>query len=141
MITWTTYGTWLQGDKRRYVKKGKILPPDKSLNSNAHKKLFQEPVRLSKIQRRIVQNSIITQAEKLNQNIYALSVSSTHIHIVATYIPKPIGQVVSHYKNAARLALKKKAGLIKVWTRGYDKRYCFDKASLRNRMAYVNTHS
>lgn len=22
MLTWTTYGTWLQGDKRRYVKDG-----------------------------------------------------------------------------------------------------------------------
>jgi len=25
MITWTTYGSWLQGDKRGYVKDGKIL--------------------------------------------------------------------------------------------------------------------
>ena len=26
MITWTTYGTWLQGDERGYVKDGNICP-------------------------------------------------------------------------------------------------------------------
>jgi len=25
MVTWTTYGTWLQGEKKGYVKNGKIL--------------------------------------------------------------------------------------------------------------------
>ena len=25
MVTWTTYGSWLQGDKRGYVKDGQIL--------------------------------------------------------------------------------------------------------------------
>ena len=25
MLTWTTYGSWLQGDKRGYVKNGEIL--------------------------------------------------------------------------------------------------------------------
>ena len=31
MITWTTYGTWLQGDKRGYVKDGRILEGDRTL--------------------------------------------------------------------------------------------------------------
>jgi hypothetical protein len=31
MITWTTYGTWLQGDERGYVKSGRILPADETL--------------------------------------------------------------------------------------------------------------
>jgi len=31
MLTWTTYGTWLQGDARGYVKNGKILSENKGL--------------------------------------------------------------------------------------------------------------
>ncbi len=31
MITWTTYGTWLQGDKRGYVKEGEISGENKRL--------------------------------------------------------------------------------------------------------------
>ena len=31
MITWTTYGTWLQGDKRGYVKDGKIYKKNPQL--------------------------------------------------------------------------------------------------------------
>jgi hypothetical protein len=33
MITFTTYGTWLQGDERGYVKNGRILPGDETLKS------------------------------------------------------------------------------------------------------------
>ena len=31
MITWTTYGSWLQGDKRGYVKNGQIFGPNEKL--------------------------------------------------------------------------------------------------------------
>jgi len=33
MVTWTTYGTWLQGDKRGYVKDGKTLAQNDKLKS------------------------------------------------------------------------------------------------------------
>ena len=32
MLTWATYGSWLQGDERGYVKDGVILPANKGLN-------------------------------------------------------------------------------------------------------------
>ena len=31
MATWTTYGTWLQGNEKKYVKDGEILQADKEL--------------------------------------------------------------------------------------------------------------
>jgi len=31
MLTWTTYGSWLQGDERGYVKDGQTLRGDKEL--------------------------------------------------------------------------------------------------------------
>ena len=38
MLTWTTYGTWLQGDARGYVKNGKILSENKGLEKANRKK-------------------------------------------------------------------------------------------------------
>ena len=130
-ITWTTYGTWLQGDERGYVKNGQIFPPNQSLEDSNNQNLSKEPVRLSDTHRQIVQNAILEKAKQLNQKIYALFVSSNHVHIVAEYIPMPIGLVTRHYKSSAQVVLRK-AGLSgRIWTKGFDKRYCFDEVNFR----------
>ncbi|MHC4574072.1 MAG: transposase [Planctomycetota bacterium] len=141
MITWTTYGSWLQGDKRGFVKKGMTCPANKSLADSNKASLTKKPVRLSKTHRQIVQDAILQKAASLNQRIHALSVSSNHVHILAEYIALPIGQVVSHYKSAAQAALRKAGVAGRVWTRGFDKRYCFDQQGLRTRIDYVNSHN
>jgi len=140
MITFTTYGTWLQGDKRGFVKNGKIFADNQSLADSNKQNLSKNPVRLSKTHRIIAAEIIIEKAGRLNQKILALAICSNHVHIVADYVPVPIGKVVSHYKNAAQAALRK-AGLSgRVWTKGFDKRYCFDEQALKSRIDYVNSH-
>jgi REP element-mobilizing transposase RayT len=140
-ITWTTYGTWLQGDERRYVKDGKILPADEALLQSNQKLQVQDTVKLSKLQQEIARQAIMKQAELLKQQIYALAVKSNHIHIVAEYIPQPIAKIVAYYKSAARLALKTVGCDGKVWTAGYDKRFCFDKETLERKIRYVQNHN
>ena len=127
MITWTTYGTWLQGDERGYVKNGRIRPGNKALMQSNKQSQSQNAVKLSKAQRKAVKEAISKQAKLQNQHIYALSVQSNHVHIVAEYIPLPISKVVAYYKKAGRLALKVLGYNGKLWTRGYDKRFCFDE--------------
>ena len=141
MITWTTYGTWLQGDERGYVKDGQILPPNQSLENSNKQNLSKNPINLLQNYRRLVQYAIHEKAKQLNQRIYALSISSNHVHIVAEYIPTPIGLVVRHYKGAAQAALRKTCFAGRVWTNGYDKRYCFDEQTLKNRIDYVKSHN
>ena len=58
MITWTTYGTWLQGDDRQYVKNGQILPANNALAAANMRALTNAPVRLSFNKRRIVEAAI-----------------------------------------------------------------------------------
>ncbi len=137
MITLTTYGTWLQGDERGYVRNGKIYPGNKVLIQANRQSLLQGAVKLSRDQQRLVREAVIREAESQGQRIYALSVQTTHVHIVAEYIPQPISKIVAYYKKAARLALKAMGHNGKLWTRGYDKRFCFDKVSLRQRIKYV----
>jgi REP element-mobilizing transposase RayT len=141
MITWTTYGTWLQGDERGFVKDGMIYPGDAELARSNQRKLKTQPVKLSPRHRQMVGEAMLQKARQLNQKIHALSVSSTHVHLVAEYIATSISRVVSHYKNAAQIRLRETGLSGRIWTKGFDKRYCFDQKSLQNRIDYVNSHT
>jgi REP element-mobilizing transposase RayT len=141
MLTWTTYGTWLQGHKKGYVKKGKTLLPDKKLQQANKEAQSEETFRLTPQQKKVVRDAIMNQAIIIGQKVLALSVCSNHVHIVAEYIPKPICDVVAYYKKAGRLALKNFGIEGKIWTTGYDKRYCFDQKSLQQRIKYVQNQS
>ena len=140
MITWTTYGTWLQGDERGYVKNGTIRPESKVLRETNKQLQRQAAIRLSKAQRKLVHEAIIKEAERQGQPIYAVAVRSNHVHLVAEYIPQPLSTLLAYYKRAARLALHTTGLDGKVWAKGYDKRFCFDQATLEKRIEYVNSH-
>jgi REP element-mobilizing transposase RayT len=140
MVTWTTYGTWLQGNERPYVKDGEILPSNKELADANSKALTKDPVRLSFNQRCIVEEAIRQKAIQFGQRIYALAVRAKHVHLVAEYIPRPIGIVVQRYKSCAVRALRKDGIQGRVWTTGFNKRYCFDADTLQQKIDYVNDH-
>ena len=141
MITFTTYGTWLQGDKRGYVKDAKIYPTNETLMRANKENQSGRTIWLSADQREIASKAVLVEAVVQQQQIFALAVSSNHVHIVAEYIPKPIGTIVAYYKKAIRLALKDVGHNGKLWTRGYDKRFCFDKATLNQKIHYVQSHN
>jgi REP element-mobilizing transposase RayT len=140
MVTWTTYGTWLQGNKRKYVKDGQIMPPNEELADANARALTKDAVQLSFNQRRIAEEAIRQKAIQFGQRIYALSVCEKHVHLVVEYIPKPIGIVVQRYKSCAVRALRKDGMQGRVWTTGFNKRYCFDGDTLQQKINYVNDH-
>jgi REP element-mobilizing transposase RayT len=140
MITFTTYGTWLQGDKRGFVKNGKTYAGNESLADSNKQNLSKNTVRLSKTNRAIAAQAIFEKADLLGQKILALAVCSNHVHIVADYVLVPMGKIVGYYKNAAQAALRKVGLTGRVWTKGFDKRYCFDEQALKSRIDYVNSH-
>jgi REP element-mobilizing transposase RayT len=137
MVTWTTYGTWLQGEKKGYVKDVKVRGENVAIKKDCEKKLKGETVRLGRREKEIVKEAIIEAAKRFKQKIHAIAVHSNHVHIVCEYIDVPIKVVVGYYKTAGRVALQESGYNGKVWTRGYDKRFCFDETALRNRIKYV----
>jgi REP element-mobilizing transposase RayT len=137
MVTWTTYGSWLQGDKRKYVKDAQILPANESLAESNREVLTKEPVRLTRQHRQIVEDAIRRKAIEFGQQIYALAVCYNHLHLVVSYIPKPIDFVVQHYKAAGLIALRKAGIQCKIWTKGFNTRYCFDEHTLQQKINYV----
>jgi REP element-mobilizing transposase RayT len=141
MVTWTTYGSWLQGDEREFVKDGRILPPDSNLTESNLHNLKQPPVSLTGIQKQIVKQAIMEKSLRLRQKILALSVRTNHVHFVVAYDGTPIENTVRHYKNVALVALRKIGFSGRVWSTGFNKGFCFDERSLQNRINYVNRHN
>lgn len=141
MVTFTTYGTWLQGDERGWVKKGTIYEGNAELHNVNESHVNGKVVRLKKREKEIVEESICRKAEVRGEKILAISVWSNHVHIVQGYSGRPVEETVRIYKNAASAALRRAGFEGKVWTRGYDKRFCFDEKELKARIKYVNEHT
>ena len=62
MITFTTYGTWLQGDERGYVKDAIIRPENERLEQANRQSQVQNAVRLSEAQQKAVREAILREA-------------------------------------------------------------------------------
>ena len=140
MVTWTTYGTWLQGDKRGYVKNGQVIKKNERLRQDNKQRLVKDAVRLGTKEKQLVKQAINNESKKRNISLHAISVCSNHVHAVVGYCDCSIADVVRQFKQAG-IAILKECGITgKVWTKGYDKRFCFDSKSLNARISYVNRH-
>jgi hypothetical protein len=140
MLTWTTYGSWLQGDRRKYVKNGKILDPNPLLESKNKENMKYPKVSLTTAQREIIEKAITDKSIVLNQKVYVIAIRKSHIHLVTDCNFISAASAVSHYKNAARLAMESNGFVGRLWTKGFSVRYCFDENQLNKVIQYVNRH-
>lgn len=140
MLTWTTYGTWLQGDLRGYVKDGRTFGENVGLRAANEAALVARPVKLSRHQKEVVRGRLLEQATRIGQEVSAIAVFSNHVHIVGGVVSRSIPRVVQMYKRAATNRLRDFGIGGKVWTRGYYVRYCYDEAALKQMVKYVLRH-
>ena len=140
MATWTTYGTWLQGDNRGYVKNGTIRDGNPELEKSNKELLIHEIITIPKNLRKTVQDAIIKEAQEIGYKVYAIAVCGNHVHIIVDNIDVAIGYSVGRFKKAATKTLRKCGFDNKVWTKGFDKRYCYHQHELETKIKYVNQH-
>ena len=140
MATWTTYGTWLQGDNRGYVKNGTILKANPELEKSNKGLLKHNKIKVPKSLRETVKNAILKEAEEIGHKVYAIAVCSNHVHIVVESIGKSCGYSVGRFKKAATTALRKYGFENTIWTKGFDKRYCYHQHELDTKIKYVQQH-
>ena len=138
MVTWTTYGTWLQGDKRGFVQDGKTLKGNPKLQRANEELQKYNPIVLTKEERQTVLRAITAESQKIKHTIEAIAVRSNHVHIAARPCKETIELIVSRYKNISRIALNRKE---RIWTRGFDKQFCFTEQDFRQRIEYVERHN
>ena len=148
-LTWTTYGTWLHGDKRGSVKDGvyEIQQPDSEREELASELMTEPAVVLSDKQRAIVENTIRDHCKIRGWTIHALNVRSNHVHLVITADRRP-EEVMSQLKAWTSRKLSdhegleyktgNKAGRRKWWTEHGSTKYINDDAYLENAIRYVD---
>jgi REP element-mobilizing transposase RayT len=141
MVTWTTYGTWLQGDKRGYVKDGRILEGNQTLRELCKGLQKGQSVKLTKREKEIVRGAILSESERIGQNLEALAVCTNHIHLAARPCDKSIERIVSMYKSAATRTLRFVGRSGPVWTTSFHKRFCFTEDELTRKIEYIQNHS
>ena len=85
-IVWTTYGTWLPGDWRGWVKKGVsgIQAPDPKREQAARQRMVEEPVLLTPAQRGLVEKTIADHCRIRGWTLHAVHARTNHVHVVVT---------------------------------------------------------
>lgn len=139
MLTMTTYGTWLRGDRRGWVDHGRILPADPDLEAVERQRMKHgvyafDRHRLADIGGMTAE----TMVRRLGLTLLALTVQTWHVHLVIGRTSIEIGEVAKRAKESVRWGLRPGRP---IWSDGYDKRYCFDERAVRGRIRYVERHN
>jgi REP element-mobilizing transposase RayT len=84
-LTWTTYGTWLPGDDRGWVRKAEgIQQPNPVLKELAQDRMTGPPCTLDEVERKIVENTIAAHCEIRGWRLHAVNCRTNHVHVVVT---------------------------------------------------------
>ena len=146
LLTWRTFGTWLHGDERSSIQRGRDkrfgpvrmdgnVPLEESMGQAAK----QEAVILTRQQRKCVDESVRATCEYRMFRLVAANIRSNHGHAVIRAAARP-EKIVNDIKAYSTRALRN-AGLIgvdqKVWARGASTRYLWKPASVEAAIEYV----
>jgi hypothetical protein len=139
MFTMTTYGTWLRGDKRGWVDKGIVLPPNPDLE-NYDRQRLKHPVFLFDRDKLMDVGSYIGKSlyDRMHLRILALTAQTWHVHFIIVATEHPISVIVKCAKDAVRWGLRPSQP---IWSADYDKRFCFDEETVHQRIEYVERHN
>ena len=146
-LTWTTYGTWLPGDAKGWVRHGDdtrytlYRSPDPKIETHAKALMKQKPVILDKQLRGIVERTIRESCQYKNWHIHALNVRTNHIHLVITSRDETPEQVMTTLKGWASRKLNQrisKTNNRRWWTRHGSTRYINSESSLLQTIEYVH---
>lgn len=139
MLTMTTYGTWLRGDRRGWIDRGIVMLPDPEIEQADRGRMRHPPFLFHRNQMLNI-GEMMGRAlvERLAQVVLAVAVQRWHVHFVVDGARQPVGAIVKCAKDSVRYGLKPGRP---VWGTGYDKRFCFDDASTRARVRYVERHN
>ena len=144
-LTWTTYGTWLHGDRRGSVDRMNACH-GMEYHAPAHvwrrdsKARLKHPVKvLSDGERELVEAAIRDHCAFRDWRLIAVNCRSNHVHVIVTATGIPPERVMMQLKAYATRALRghTEANTGRVWTRGGSTRYIQSEASLDSAVQYV----
>jgi len=149
-ITWTTYGTWLPGDERGWVKRGHgILPADPIAKREAEARMTEDACILDKEQRQVVETTIADHCQIRGWELHAVNCRTNHVHVVVSANRDP-DEVREQFKAWCTRRLKQLERLRAAdsgkpgaeirenwWTERGSRHYLGDEESLEAAVLYV----
>lgn len=158
LISWTTYGTWLPGDKRGYCTwRGKqyVPPPERyakpgeaTYQASEHTQVYDiakficdKPVYLTSNEMNIALAAMVKEIAQIAIAPAIMSVGDWHVHWFCHFGKLKIRSTVSRVKAAATRKLNA-LGFDgkKPWTKGCNMKSKTDRRACRNAYKYVRDH-
>ena len=146
LITYTTYGTWMHGDKRGSVDKehnqygSAFMAADLALHRKEENALKNPSFMLGSRQREEVLEAILQVCRFRGWFAHAVHVRANHVHIVVASLAKPEKMMVDFNTYATR-AIKRRHNepmkAKKYWTRHGSTKYIWTKERLASTIRYV----
>ncbi|MCH7701398.1 MAG: hypothetical protein IID37_06895 [Planctomycetes bacterium] len=120
ILTMTTYGTWLRGDRRGWIDQGIVMPPDPKIEKADRGGMKHPPFLFDRDQMLNVGETMgRALVERLEQVVLAVAVQRWHVHVVVDGACHPVGDIVKCAKDAVRYGLRPGRP---IWGTGHDKR-------------------
>jgi REP element-mobilizing transposase RayT len=139
-LTWPTYGTWLPGDARGWVKyKAGWQLPDPLREREARTIMAEDACILSGEQRRIVEVQIAETIANRGWTLHAVNCRTNHVHVVVTADVSDPDKIRTALKAWATRALKGSSDghREKWWAERGSIRYLNSEDDLETAILYV----
>ena len=140
-LTWTTYGTWLPGDRRGWASAKSHAPRDPAprLELYCRELLRAPPLALDPRQRVACAAAIVETCAFRGWTLQAVNVRTTHVHaLIGAGEPSP--RVLQALKAWATRRLRERAGVATdrpVWSSAGSTRLVRESSDARAALAYV----
>ena len=145
-ITFTTYGTWLHGNKAGSIWKEnsntKLIDVSPELENAEVGRLKNPPFVLDADQRQNVLEAILEVCCFRNWDAFAVHVRTNHVHAVIS-AKATSEKIMNDLKAYASRALKNSSAVTlpkKIWTRHGSTRYLWDQQALSEAVKYTKNH-
>jgi hypothetical protein len=126
-MTTTSYGTWLPGDTRGYVRKGVILPGDARLLELSRGNLKARPIYFSLEERAKLFSALSSACTEFHYRLSDVSIESWHIHWILFHGDDAIEKVLGRLKTRMRQSLARG----RIWTEGYCAEPLFSESAIQ----------
>ncbi len=140
-ITWTTYGTWLPGDRRGWRRRiGGVQLPAPPLEQWCRGQLSGEVVLLRDCDRETVERACREHARFRRWTIYAINARTNHVHVVISANDRPQKVRDQLKANATQQLRRQDSPLVreKTWTKGGDCQVLYSDEALTSAVQYVD---
>lgn len=134
-IIWTTYGTWLPGDERGWMRKGDpaVQAPDPTLERACRDSMSEEMVLLDEAQQQIVATTIEAHCRHRGWLLLSLAVKRNHVHVVVE-ADRGGHDIRDQFKAWCSRRLSDAAGLTQPQTKTGGRRHWFTEGAYIRRI-------